>query len=90
MAHKKAGGSTKNLRDSQPKFLGVKLFAGQKAKNGSILVRQRGTKILSGPGTKVGRDHTIYAIRDGVVNYTQKRKIGFDGNTKKLKVAKVI
>ena len=59
MAHKKAGGSAKNLRDSQPKYLGIKLSDGQKAQRGSIIVRQRGTRILAGRNTRLGRDHTI-------------------------------
>ena len=87
MAHTKAGGSTQNLRDSQPKYLGIKLYAGEKAKPGAILVRQRGTKFVPGNGTKIGKDDTIYAIRDGVVKFETKRKIRFDGS--KLSVHKV-
>jgi len=67
MAHKKGLGSSKNGRDSNPKFLGVKMFEGQSAKSGNIIVRQRGTKFRPGPGTLIGRDHTIFAIRPGKI-----------------------
>jgi large subunit ribosomal protein L27 len=80
MAHTKAGGSTKNLRDSKPKYLGVKLYAGEQAKSGSILVRQRGTKFVPGEGVSIGKDHTLFALRTGKVQYSRKRKIRFDGS----------
>jgi large subunit ribosomal protein L27 len=67
MAHKKGLGSSKNGRDSNPKYLGVKMFEGQTAKSGNIIVRQRGTKFRPGPGTLIGRDHTIFAIRPGTI-----------------------
>jgi len=79
MAHKKAGGSAKNLRDSKPKYLGTKLYAGEKAKSGFILVRQRGTKILAGTNVSIGRDHTLYAEKDGTVKFKTVRKKRFDG-----------
>ena len=69
MAHKKGLGSSRNGRDSKPKMLGVKIFAGQDVKAGMILVRQRGTKFRPGPGTGLGRDHTIFAVRDGRVEF---------------------
>ena len=69
MAHKKGMGSVKNGRDSNPKYLGVKMFSGQQVKAGNIIVRQRGTKFRPGPGTQIGRDDTIFAIRDGVVEF---------------------
>lgn len=90
MAHRKAGGTAKNLRDSQPKYLGVKLSDGQPAKTGSILVRQRGTKVLAGTNVAIGRDHTLFALLDGIVKFTQKRKTRFDGQNKTYKVANVI
>lgn len=90
MAHKKAGGSAKNLRDSNPKYLGTKLADGQKAQIGSILVRQRGTKILAGKNVGVGRDHTLFALKDGVVKFTSKRKIHFNGKDLRRTVANVI
>ena len=65
MAHKKGLGSSKNGRDSNPKYLGVKIFAGQDVKPGQIIVRQRGTRFRPGPGTQIGRDDTIFAIRAG-------------------------
>jgi len=81
MAHKKAGGSAKNLRDSNPKYLGTKLYAGEKAQTGSVLVRQRGTKILPGKNVGLGRDHTLFAKTDGIVSFRNKRKKHFDGKT---------
>ena len=69
MAHKKGLGSSRNGRDSKPKMLGVKLFAGQDVKAGMILVRQRGTRFRPGDGTGIGKDDTIFATRDGVVAY---------------------
>ena len=69
MAHKKGLGSSKNGRDSKPKYLGVKLFDGQQAKPGAIIVRQRGTRFRPGPGTGLGRDDTIFALRDGRVEF---------------------
>jgi large subunit ribosomal protein L27 len=69
MAHKKGLGSSKNGRDSQSKRLGVKIFAGQQVKAGMIIVRQRGTKFRPGPGAGLGRDDTIFATREGVVEF---------------------
>ena len=69
MAHKKGLGSSKNGRDSNPKYLGVKMFAGQTAESGNIIVRQRGTRFRPGPGTLIGRDDTIFAVRSGIVSF---------------------
>ena len=69
MAHKKGLGSSRNGRDSNPKMLGVKIFAGQQVRAGSIIVRQRGTRFRPGPGTGLGRDDTIFALRDGRVDF---------------------
>ena len=69
MAHKKAGGSSSNGRDSNAKRLGVKRYGGQTVTSGSILVRQRGTKILAGTNVGLGRDHTLFAKSDGAVKY---------------------
>ena len=74
MAHKKAGGSTRNGRDSESKRLGVKLFGGQAVKAGNILVRQRGTKFHAGYGVGLGKDHTLFAKVDGVVKGAFGRK----------------
>ena len=69
MAHKKAGGSTRNGRDSHSKRLGVKKFGGEKVLSGNILVRQRGTKMDAGQNVGIGRDHTLFATADGVVSF---------------------
>jgi large subunit ribosomal protein L27 len=69
MAHKKGLGSSKNGRDSNPKYLGVKMFDGQVVQPGNIIVRQRGTRFRPGPGTEIGRDDTIFAIRPGTVSF---------------------
>ncbi len=74
MAHKTGAGSTKNGRDSQPKYLGVKLYGGQLCTAGSVLVRQRGTKILPGFNVGVGRDHTLYSLIYGAVKYEKHGK----------------
>lgn len=79
MSHKKAGGSTKNGRDSIAKRLGVKLFGGEKAKAGSIIVRQRGTKYFPGRNVSMGKDHTIFSLIDGQVYFTQKALTKFNG-----------
>jgi large subunit ribosomal protein L27 len=81
MASKKAGGTAKNLTDSKPKYLGVKLFAGQAAKRGDIIVRQRGTRMLPGVNVGLGKDHTLFALAAGVVAFRNKRKQNFDGTT---------
>ena len=72
MAHKKAGGSTRNGRDSNPKYLGVKIYGGQAIEAGNIIVRQRGTQFHPGPAVGLGRDHTLFALKDGVVNFAIK------------------
>jgi len=69
MAHKKAGGSTRNGRDSNPKYLGVKRSAGQFVNAGEILVRQRGTRFHAGDGVGLGRDHTLFALATGLVKF---------------------
>jgi large subunit ribosomal protein L27 len=72
MAHKKAGGSSRNGRDSESKRLGVKIFGGQSVNAGSIIVRQRGTRFHDGVNVGCGRDHTLYALTDGVVKFEVK------------------
>ena len=74
MAHKKGLGSSRNGRDSNPKYLGVKIFAGQTVGGGEIIVRQRGTRFRPGAGTGLGRDHTIFATVTGRIEFTNGRK----------------
>ncbi len=76
MAHKKAGGSSRNGRDSQSKRLGIKRFAGQIVPAGSILVRQRGTPIKPGPNVGRGKDDTLFALVDGVVKFRDRGRLG--------------
>ena len=74
MAHKKAGGSTRNGRDSNPKFLGVKRYGGESVDAGNILVRQRGTRFHAGDNVGIGRDHTLFALADGKVVFRERGK----------------
>lgn len=90
MATTKATGTAKNSRDSGPKYLGVKLAAGQTAKAGQIIVRQRGTPFLPGKNVKRGGDDTLYALCPGVVRMTTKKRRGFDNSAKLVKVVDVI
>ncbi len=90
MSKVKAGGTAKNLRDSGPKYLGVKISDGQKAKKGNIIVKQRGTKYLPGTNTMIGKDHTIFSIKDGVVKFSTKRKTRFDSKKVTRKLVEVI
>lgn len=90
MAHKIAGGSTKNGRDSRSKRLGVKLFAGQPAQAGSILIRQRGTKFRPGVNVRIGSDDTLYAIKNGVVQFTAKKITAFTGKKIAKKFVNVV
>ena len=90
MASTKAGGSSKNLRDSNPKYLGVKLSAGSLARPGMVIVRQRGTKIEAGKNVKVGKDHTLFAMAAGKVSFRDKRFRRYDGKTVTKKLAEVI
>ena len=89
MATKKAAGSAKNLRDSNPQYLGIKLYGGEKASAGAIIVRQRGTKIMAGQNVGVGSDHTLYALKEGLVEYGEKRVIAFDDKVNKKKIVHV-
>jgi large subunit ribosomal protein L27 len=72
MAHKKAGGSTRNGRDSNPKYLGVKRYGGESVLAGNIIVRQRGTRFHAGDNVGVGKDHTLFALADGKVKFEKK------------------
>ena len=90
MAHKKAGGTSKNLRDSQPKYLGIKANNGQSVKTGQIIVRQRGTKIEAGSNVKVGKDHTLLAATAGKVSFKNIRKTLFNGKNVTKKAVDVV
>ncbi len=90
MASTKAGGSAKNLNDSNPKYLGIKLTHGAKARPGMVIVRQRGTKIEAGKNVAVGRDHTLFSLATGTVSYRNKRKTNFTGKIVTKKVADVV
>ncbi len=90
MAHTKAGGTAKNLRDSNPKYLGVKRSDGQAVGVGEVIVRQRGTKILPGKNIGVGHDHTLFAMSAGVVRFRTKRKTDFDGRSNSRRVVDVL
>ncbi len=90
MSHTKAGGTTKNGRDSQSKRLGNKLYGGQTVKAGGIIVRQRGTKFEAGTGVELGKDYTIFATQDGIVEYSQKRISKFTSAKKYKTVVSVV
>jgi large subunit ribosomal protein L27 len=90
MATKKSGGASKNGRDSNPKYLGIKVTPGAMAKAGSVLVRQRGTDVLPGQNVSMGKDHTLFAAKDGKVVMTYKRKVHFDNTVMKKKVMNVL
>ena len=89
MASKKGVSSTRNGRDSNAQRLGVKRYAGQEVNAGEIIVRQRGTKILPGTNVGMGKDHTLFALKEGKVEFTEKRKTNFDGSAKRHKVVHV-
>ncbi len=90
MATKKAGGTAKNLRDSQPKYLGVKRADGTFVRASEVIVRQRGTKVLAGKNVSIGKDHTLFAKVAGVVAFSTTKKMGFDGKPMIKKVASVV
>ncbi len=90
MAHKKAGGSSKNGRDSNAKRLGVKRYGGQKVSAGSVLIRQKGTKWHPGENVGVGGDFTLFSLIDGVVAFTKKRRKKFDGSSKMDTIVSVL
>jgi len=90
MAHKKAAGSTQNGRDSQAKRLGIKIYGGQPAKAGNIIVRQRGTKFWPGKNVGMGKDHTLFALKPGVVEFQEKQMRKYDGRVFKDKLVHVV
>jgi large subunit ribosomal protein L27 len=89
MAKTKAKGTSKLGRDSRPKYLGVKVYGGQKVKPGMVIIRQRGTKFLPGKNVKRGSDDTLFATKKGVVFFEEKRKTNFDKSRKIVKVVNV-
>jgi large subunit ribosomal protein L27 len=90
MAHKKAAGTTKNGRDSNPKYLGVKINHGQAITVGQIILRQRGTSILPGKNVGVGKDYTLFALKDGKVSFASKRLTGFNNDIKRKKIVSIL
>lgn len=90
MSTKKSAGSAKNLKDSQPKYLGVKRADGQAVKIGQIILRQRGTKVEAGKNVKIAKDHTIFAMSDGIVSFKNIRKTKFNGQTVSKKAVEVL
>jgi len=90
MAHTKAGGSSRNGRDSASKRLGVKLFGSQVVRNGNIIVRQRGTRMDAGVGVGIGVDHTLFATRDGRVDFTTRLITKFTGRQVRRTIVSVI
>lgn len=89
MAHRKAGGTARNLKDSNPKYLGTKLYSGEKAQSGSIIVRQRGTVIMAGRNVMVGKDHTLFSVKEGTVSFANTRKTNYDGTKTMKKIVHV-
>ena len=90
MAHTKAIGTTRLGRDSQPKYLGVKLYDGQVARPGSIIIRQRGSKFIAGKGVRLGKDYTIYAVVEGKVKFTTRKKKLYNGHKRVVKIVNVV
>ena len=89
MAHKKAAGSTKNGRDSNPKYLGVKINHGQNITVGQIILRQRGTTVLPGQNVGQGKDYTLFALKNGRVEFSSKRKVSFNNDIDRKKIVHV-
>ncbi len=90
MAHKKAGGTVKNGRDSNPKYLGVKVNHGQSITVGQIIIRQRGTTVLPGKNVGVGKDYTLFALKGGKVSFGSKRKVSFNNSIDRKKIVHVL
>ncbi len=90
MAHKKSAGTTKNGRDSNPKYLGIKITEGDLAEAGSIIIRQRGTDVLAGKNVSMGKDHTLFALTSGTVKFGTRRKMSFDNRIQVKKVVSVV
>lgn len=87
MAHTASAGSTKNNRDSNAKYLGIKLSDGKRAKTGSIIVRQRGQRIIAGQNVAMGKDHTLFALKDGIVRFSRFYKHCFNRKEQRVRVS---
>jgi large subunit ribosomal protein L27 len=90
MSKTKATGVTKLGRDSNPKYLGIKLYEGQQAKVGNVIIRQRGSKFLAGKNVKKGADDTLFAMKDGTIKFSTKRKTKFDKSQRLVKIVNVV
>jgi large subunit ribosomal protein L27 len=90
MAHRKAEGSTRNGRDSNPRYLGVKINNGELAKIGQIILRQKGRNTMAGKNVGVGKDHTLFALKDGKVEFTTKRKTNFDSTISRKSLVRIV
>lgn len=90
MAHRKAEGSSKNGRDSQPKYLGIKVNNGQRISAGQVVLRQRGTTTLPGMNVGIGKDHTLFALKNGTVKFTTKRKISYNNDIERKNIVHVL
>lgn len=90
MAHKKAAGTTKNGRDSGPRYLGVKINEGAPAKTGMIILRQKGGNYFPGKNVGSGKDYTLFALKDGIVKFGSKRKTNYDNSISRVKTVEVI
>ena len=90
MAHTKSSGATRLGRDSGPQYLGAKKYDGEQVRPGNIIVRQRGSTIVPGANVRQGKDYTLYAVADGTVKFSERRKVRFDGTMRRVKVANVL
>lgn len=90
MAHTKSGGTTSLGRDSNPQYRGVKKYDGERVKPGTIIVRQTGSSVLPGANVRQGKDFTLYAVAEGTVKFTEKRKVRFDGTARRAKMVNVL
>lgn len=90
MAHTKSSGASKYGRDSNPKYLGVKKYDGERVKTGDIIIRQRGTKFYPGTGVKRGGDDTLFSLQNGIVKYLSKKKYRFNGVPRRIKLVSVV
>lgn len=90
MAHTKSSGAAKNVRDSQPQYLGVKKHEGERVKPGDVLIRQRGSTFLAGIGVRQGKDYTLFSVAHGIIKFTPARKTRFDGSRRYAKKVNIL